>query len=383
MDVDAEELDEEEALRSTPYRVLQLRSYEIDSDLSILVCKDCGCGVPPKSMIVHLQTHSVKLTKPCLKNLNTFTSMIVFAETSNDFKPPPNDQAPIDYIRIQDGLKCNACRTCAGTTSTMDTHWNIAHKDIGGISAKDYSKCLVQAIFSQRPTYFSVKPVLKGLGPQDKYRLYLSQLTGELASSDASFPPAKSDKEVPPLLRVTLWHDHLALFTIDKKTIRGLRSLLDTREAEKNQPWLGKRLYQTVQGYMKDIKAKIGQIPIPALMLLMQYPRQVSLIFSGWTNRLTIFRDPKVSDYYRKLGNEDSYYVYGHTLHQFALSILLTIDNPTFPYQFTLSEEDRERGEELIRQLQLDSGTTPLAALHSFLRPLCLFVSGLMVNPGP
>jgi hypothetical protein len=159
----------------------------------------------------------------------------------------------------------------------MDNHWNTKHKDLGGIAAQDVSVCKVQTFFLSHPKYFAVMPVMKGLGPQDKYRLYLTQLADEVAEADATIVPAVSENQVPALLQVTLWHEHLATFTTDKATVRNTRSLVDTWAANEKTPWLGTRLSGTVTEYMQVIKRRMANIPIPARSLLMEYPRQASV----------------------------------------------------------------------------------------------------------
>jgi hypothetical protein len=150
----------------------------------------------------------------------------------------------------------------------MDSHWSDMHR----YQVKDYSICKVQTIFTRNPKFFVVRPVLKGLSKDDPYRVYLTQFGPEIAEADARLPEALTENEVPPLLRVTLWHEHLAESTVDRVSVRNVRLLVDTHIAGQKFPWLGKRLYDTISGYMQDIKGKMKKVPIPARMLLMQYP---------------------------------------------------------------------------------------------------------------
>jgi hypothetical protein len=268
MNVDAIESEPDLALLAAGLRVLQLRSYDIDSDLSVLVCVTCGTGVHPTSPIVHAQTHGIRLSKPAMAELNRFIPTLSLAGDNKDFPSPPPSQAPMDIVKLQDGLKCHACGYACRSTSSMDSHWSDDHKH----EAKDYSFSNVQTVFSRLPVFFAVDPILKGLARDDLYRVYLAQFGPEMAKADASLPRPVSENEVSPLLRVTLWHEHLADYTVDKVSVRSVRLLLDTRIAGQKTPWLGKPLHDTVSGYMQDIRAKMKQIPIPARMLLMQYP---------------------------------------------------------------------------------------------------------------
>jgi hypothetical protein len=82
-------------------------------------------------------------------------------------------------------------------------------------------------------------------------------------------------------------------------------------------------------------------------------------------------RNPRETEYYKPLTDEGSYYVYGHSLHQLSLAILLTIQDSSLPYQFPLSEDDRERGRKLIEALKSPAKEDlPIATFHSFILPL-------------
>jgi hypothetical protein len=269
MNVDVEEVSgTDAALRAAGLKVVDLRSYQIDTNLSVLVCLTCEAGVHKNSPIVHAQTHGIKLTKQQVQDLNKLIPMLRLAQANKDFPPPRPDQAPIDYIKIQPGLTCLACDYSCRKSNRMDHHWSDDHKG----QEQDSADCKVQTIFNERPRFFAVQPVLKGLGPQDKYRLYLTKFLPEIAEADKTIIPPISENEIPALLRVTLWHEHLAPFIKDKASVRSLRSLYDTALAGKDTPWLGKPLSVTVNAYIGDIKKKIRKTPIPARMLLMQYP---------------------------------------------------------------------------------------------------------------
>jgi hypothetical protein len=82
-----------------------------------------------------------------------------------------------------------------------------------------------------------------------------------------------------------------------------------------------------------------------------------------------LVRNPKETEYYRHLSDEGSYYIYCHTLHQFSLAVLLTLDtHDSSSYSFPLTEDDRSRGRTLIEKLK--SKESCLSTFHSFILPL-------------
>jgi hypothetical protein len=269
MDVDEGEAQDRSALCAAGLVVMELGKFNIESDLSVLVCTTCQAGIHKSSAIVHGQTHGVRLTKLQIADLNKLVPTLRLANSTKDFPSPPNDEAPIEHLKVQDGIRCHACTYSCRTANTIEKHWSDNHRDFGRV---DHSKCKVQSIFAASPIFFVVRPILSRLAPDDKYRLYLTQFEAEIAEADKHIVPPISENEVPPLLRVTLWHEHLAPYTTDKVSVRKLRYLLDTHRANNKTPALGKPLYNTITAYMQDIKRKMRNTPIPARMLLMQYP---------------------------------------------------------------------------------------------------------------
>jgi hypothetical protein len=63
MDVDTYDSEIDAIWQAAGLKVLNLRSYGFDTDLSVLVCTTCGTGVHPKNPVVHAQVDGIKLTK--------------------------------------------------------------------------------------------------------------------------------------------------------------------------------------------------------------------------------------------------------------------------------------------------------------------------------
>lgn len=255
MEVDTtEESESDAALRAAGLKVINLRSYSIDTNLSAFICVTCQAAVHKNSPIVHAQTHGIKLTTQQIQVLNKLITTLPLAKANKDFASPPPDQAPIDLISVQSGTMCLACGYACRKSNRMDTHWSQEHRG----QEQDSADCKVQTVFNERPRFFVVQPVLKGLGPQDKYRLYLSQYLPEIAEADKVVIPPIAENEVPALLRVTLWHEHLGPFITDKKSVRELRLLYDTAHANRSTPWLGKPLtsdcHHVYGGHQEEIE---------------------------------------------------------------------------------------------------------------------------------
>jgi Pyruvate/2-oxoacid:ferredoxin oxidoreductase delta subunit len=269
MEVDPNEPETASLWQALGLKVLSLESYGFDTTLSVLVCTECEAGVHPKVPVAHAQSHGIKLTKAQIDSLNNAIHFLNLASDTKDLPTRAAYKAPVDYIKIQSGLACKACVYFCPTSHTLESHWTDCHSTLG---RAEWSDCQVQTIFARQPNFFAVLPILKGLATDDKYRLYISQFSAEISKGDSSLAPAVSDHEVPPLLRVTLWHEHLAEIIKEKISVRATRLLVDTQHGTKKHAHLDKPLSSLIEDYMLEIKKRMKQVPIPVRMLLMQYP---------------------------------------------------------------------------------------------------------------
>ena len=119
------------ALRAAGLKVLDLRSANIDTNLAVLVCVTCEGAVHPKSPVVHAQTHGIKLTKQNIADLTKLLPTLRLATENKDFPHPTDNQAPVDHIKLWDGLQCQACSYCCRSCNMMDSHWSAKHRGEG------------------------------------------------------------------------------------------------------------------------------------------------------------------------------------------------------------------------------------------------------------
>ncbi|KAF8869304.1 hypothetical protein BD779DRAFT_1739474, partial [Infundibulicybe gibba] len=198
--------------------------------------------------------------------------------------------------------------------------------------------------------YFSVvldEPHSPGSTP-DLYRIYLHQEAGKYQQSTNINPPTHA-KEVPPLLRITNWHEHLANYTQDKKTLWDLRSLM---KFSKLKPGFD-RLGQAVFEYAKVIRKKALDAPVAVRRSLMECPRT------------------RHSEPWRPHTDDTTLKDYSTLLRHFVHAILMTLEDSPTTYCFPLTPQDRVRGLELLNLLK--SPTEDLIRpLHEFISPFLL-----------
>lgn len=125
-----------------------------------------------------------------------------------EVKPPPSPCSPIEGIQIQDGFFCNICGYCCILDNTLMVHFSILHKGVPGHSKANSKPVKVQAFFARRPKYFAVTHILRGHEEDNLFSAYLQQCAPEIEATKILNPPLNPN-EVPSLLKVTQWHEHL------------------------------------------------------------------------------------------------------------------------------------------------------------------------------
>lgn len=241
----------------------------------MLTCKTCLQGVTPADAASHVKSHGLPMSTKDKKSLKTWIdAQVLLCKTSETVAPRPR-QAPVHGLAISVGFACKRCTLCFPVLSTFQTHWSDHHRTLGPAKKNVREDVKLQSFFRKHPFYFEVLPSLTGVETGDAFALYLEQIAPQIEASTVVNPPV-SVKEVPPLLQVMLWHEHLEDHLKDKRSIQALRTLMElpTGDRAKTSP-LGNKLQKTVLAYMHDIKAKAKKSNLAVRMLLIQCPLYV------------------------------------------------------------------------------------------------------------
>jgi Orsellinic acid/F9775 biosynthesis cluster protein D len=285
MDVDVPEplldqaeqpFNEEEILAKASFAIISLPHLQTTPPTQLLVCTKCRHGVLASSLISHSNGHDIKLLPEEKRNLQKIMDNSCFLDDSNEVASPSPPCPPIDGILIQDGFSCSLCSHCCTTFRSMQTHFSSKHKDSSGFAKDNSNAAKVQALFTRRPKYFAVKPILRGLNEDDLFTVYLRQCAPELDSLKILNPPL-TPNEVPPLLKITQWHEHLKDYTTDRDTVRKLLELLKLPTSKQGESCLGSPLRNTIESYMKNIRVQANNASIGIKCLLKECPRFVIL----------------------------------------------------------------------------------------------------------
>ncbi len=245
-----------------------LRAVPIGDDLQAVICITCQKAVS-FDMVIRLnhptREHGVVLTKQQRKGLaNWFmTSKGGFILRAKDLLSNPSpDETPISGVEIKQGLKCEAlgCTYCCVEKDTMQGHWKDVHKgqhrrEYGwesDLESDFWTSSAVQRLLSS--SYFVVNPSLANTASGDIYRVYLRQYGPQLQECKTLFLQHTSEFEIPPLLRITGWHEHLADYTKNARSVARVRSLMLPPRKEESRTWRGQTLKGTIQTYMQVIQ---------------------------------------------------------------------------------------------------------------------------------
>ena len=230
--------------------------------------------------------HGVVLTKQQKKALvNWFTnSKGAFILSAKDLLScPASDETPIPGVEIKKGLKCEAsgCNYCCVSKDTMQGHWKDSHKGQhrrehgweSDLESDFWTSASVQRLLSS--SYFVVNPSLTNTPSGDVYHVYLHQYGPQLQECKTLFLQPTSEFEIPPLLRITGWHEHLADYTKSLRSVARIRSLMLPPRKENSRSWRGQTLMDIIQTYMQVIqhKAKSHRSGLRIRKILVEQPK--------------------------------------------------------------------------------------------------------------
>ncbi|KAF9037916.1 hypothetical protein BJ165DRAFT_1531837 [Panaeolus papilionaceus] len=307
-------------LSGTPWTVLH--------EHKVVVCTTCKFAFDPQAAGNH--KHHVQLSPEVWRSALSYLESLGLAKNSDEVVSPPAGVAPLDHLKLFDAFACTACSYICCGERTMRNHWSSCHP--GQATGVKSEACKAQAFFGSHPKLFRVSPNLQH-DQAPLLQVFLKDIAPAIDSMVLTTPPM-SDNEVPPLLRVTRWHEHLGSFIKTPAEIKLLRELLFLPSA--SLPAWNKNLEQLVKAYMKDVQEKAKAAPRKALCPLMEYP-VTSLRPDAWS----------------VLDNDTTLYKYGITLRQFITAILLFCVSPpaSLSYSLSLSPEQTSLAKDLVKVL--------------------------------
>ena len=280
-DDDEQPLDEEEVLAKASFAIVLLPHLHTLPPARLLVCTKCQRGIIPTSLITHSTSHNIKLLPADKKKLQFVMDHSTFLDDSTEIGSPNPPCPPVEGIEYQDGFSCELCNYCCPTVKTMRNHFSNKHKGASGFSKANSKPVQVQTFFIRRPNYFAVTPSLRGLNEDDLFTKYLQQCVPEIEALKILNPPLNAN-EVPPLLKVTQWHEHLKDYTKDRNQVQKLLELTKLPTSQRGEGWMGSPLRATITSYMKDIRDKAYNAPLGIRCLLMECPRFVFFFYYKW-----------------------------------------------------------------------------------------------------
>jgi hypothetical protein len=266
--------DEDKVLAKASFAIIPLSYLQAMPPTRLLTCTKCLHGVLPSSLISHSNEHHIKLLPAEKKNLQKIIDSSSFLDDSIEVSPPNPPCPPIEGILVQDGFGCNLCSHCCMTVGSMQTHFSRKHKGTLGSAKANYRPVQVQALFARRPKYFAVTPSLRGLNEEDLFTVYLQQCAPDIEALRILNPPLNPN-EIPPLLKITQWQEHLKVYISDRDTVRNLLELTKIPTSKEGEAWLGSSLRATIEGYMKNVQVKARNASLGIKCLLKECPRFV------------------------------------------------------------------------------------------------------------
>lgn len=191
----------------------------------LLACWASKClkGINVQNGIAHTTRreeggHGLRVSKEVVIELEKWIGLEahLFLSSETAFHEAPGPQVttkPVPILKVEPGLRCTSdnCSYRCLKPGAMATHWSEEHK---GKRVKKKSKKVKVQTFEK---YFAVSPSLLGSPANSCYELYLTQLVPDLEKDCHEVVPyLASEREVPPLLKVMQWHEHLSPHLLDE-----------------------------------------------------------------------------------------------------------------------------------------------------------------------
>ncbi|EDR11764.1 uncharacterized protein LACBIDRAFT_313486 [Laccaria bicolor S238N-H82] len=343
----------ERALEAASLIVVELK-WLPDPCPKFIACKACQVGVNASVALKHAKDHKILLSSTQLGVLKEFLKTEKLAVQKDNLPLPPENSAPIKGLAVNQGFKCSHCSYCVASKRTIMTHFSKEHSGKAGTYADNSTSTSIQKYFSgTHSPSFPVESVRTGLASDDLYSVYLDQMLPVFRDSTL-VNEALSPNEIPPLLKVTHWHQHLAEDLKDTVTIAKLMALTKVPTSKEGIPWLGVPLKEATVAYLHDTGKKAGEAEIGVRCLLHECPRTT-----------------QTGDAWQPLDNEKSIESYALLLHKWVHAILVTLEpNEPSGYMFPLTHGDRVRAAALKIALQSEDQDNVVLILHQFLKPL-------------
>ncbi|KIM35047.1 hypothetical protein M413DRAFT_79781, partial [Hebeloma cylindrosporum] len=326
----------------------------------LITCSFCEIALVPNAAVSHVVTHKIRLKKDMRQRLQVIMLRPGVIKAPGDVIVPKPPCAPIEGLKLEDGYKCKLCTYCCITDSTIKNHFSAKHRDHEGTYKDNCEGATVQT-FSR--TYFAVVPLLADMMPDNLFALYLKDHVPEVEALQVLNPPIDHN-EVPPLLKITSWNDHLAPYIGDKRKVRLLLQLLDLPTSKRGEKWLGERLRKTIEGYMKEASRMGTNSSLAIRCILMECPR-----LTQNSDHWIILPEKTIESYVR-------------LLHQWTHAVMVTLEGHESGYTFPLTDEDKSNAMALRDALLDESTDFPIDVFHIFIKPL-LYPKDHTLIPGP
>ena len=177
-----------------------------------VACKTCQVGFNAKVALKHAKEHGILFSSTQSGALKLFLNTEKLAAQKNNPSPSPENSAPIEGLAVSQGFKCSHCPYCIAGRNTMISHFSKENPGKAGTYADNSTSTFIQTSFAgTKFPSLPVDSVHTGLASDDLYSAFLDQLLPIFKSSTLG-NEALSPDEIPPLLKVTLWHKHLAKY---------------------------------------------------------------------------------------------------------------------------------------------------------------------------
>jgi hypothetical protein len=183
-----------------------------------LACGSCQKGLEPQEAVAHAAGattnggHGINIPLVQRKALREWIEKAPDLHSAQNMPPLPNQHGnPVPFLKENKGYKCNHCTFCSTVERVMGEH-------TGTVPGHPTARNVTLQHFFHNRLLFAVQPNRhnKARGDEegvDLYSLYAKEYGLDVEDeSTTSIPFYSDEKEMPVMLQITRWFDHVWRF---------------------------------------------------------------------------------------------------------------------------------------------------------------------------
>ncbi|KAF9487387.1 hypothetical protein BDN71DRAFT_1514032 [Pleurotus eryngii] len=336
---------------------------QIHRHYSTVHCLACLIAWIPSKVAGHLRSHGFTLSNKSEEKLLHVLKTLQVVDKETPLHPKELGP-PVEGLATTHGFCCTICNYACVKASMIEKHIG-KHKEMASQYGIAYRTGHVQTFFSptQRHYFEVTAPPPPPSNNSSMLEFYTTNLLPALTATTKVLQPIHHH-ELPLMVQMTGWHDHLATHLVDRNDIKNLLDLVTvpTRGSGSRLAMLSNIAYE----YLHLCGRRITKSSFEIRKMLQKYPMETV--------------------HFKPLEDEETTQRYATILAKLANAIIKSIDSSRNKsgYQFPLSTADIANANGLLKHLKEGANKNEqVIALHILVHPFLSHFATVMDSEEP